>query len=408
MPVGTINLFHDSVPIEDVRSTGFYVFYLFLATWSGAVLIFALYYISESITFTRKEGYHGYVIIMVVVAALEGVIACGLRLVRHLVSPLQTSPRLASFPDGVLARFLTQLPNLPSALSTLLISLEFFRVIAVGPLPPRQMVMYFGFVMATLATVFAIGLWQISDSCTLLTRQLNDLAVLVQAGTARPADFTRVAAENSSSVRDVIWAINGILFSALGLFTLAGLYSIVKVVQAAQSGSAAVRKSAGGLFIFIAIEFFFSLPVVINMTFHANDDRLQWRDYTNGTWVWDALAQASELVVSTAQMLQIDRQLKRFITNADNSRFASEQYNSSTARASESAAGWRPRLGSVFGGRRSTAAEGKRGSAKAGGSLNQVSPVACPSANTDAMEGRMKDTELKVADVSDQTNTFQV
>ena len=247
VPIGTLNLVHDSVPLESVRSTGFYVFFLLLAIWSGALVTFALFFIGKIIKFFMKEGVHGYALTLMVVATLEGLLACGLRVIRHLVSPLQSSPRLAAFPDGVLARFLTQLPNLPSALSTLLISLEFFRVIAVGPLPPRQMVIYFCSLMAALAAVFAIGVWQISDSCTLLSRQLTDLAQLVQTGAATPADFTRVAAENESSVSDVVWAINGILLSALGLFFLAGVYSIVKVLQAAQSGSAAVRKSAGGV-----------------------------------------------------------------------------------------------------------------------------------------------------------------
>ena len=75
------------------------------------------------------------------------------------------------------------------------------------------------------------------------------------------------------------------------------------------------------------------------MTYHANDDRLQWRDYTNSTWVWDSLAQASELVVSTAQMLQIDRQLKRFKSNSDNSRYSSEVCRNSSMPSRASVGG---------------------------------------------------------------------
>ena len=155
VPIGTLNLFHDSVPLESVRSTGFYVLFLFLAICSGAIVIFAVYFIYKCVSFIMQQDdreftrdyARGYALSLMFVAVLEGLIACGLRVVRNLVSPLQSSPRFAAFPGAVLARTLTQLPNLPSALSTFLISLEFFRTIAVGSLPPRQMVMYFTFVL---------------------------------------------------------------------------------------------------------------------------------------------------------------------------------------------------------------------------------------------------------------------
>ena len=54
VPIGNISLFHDWVPLEGVRSTGFYVYFLFLAVGNGGIVIFASYFIYRGIKFSGQ------------------------------------------------------------------------------------------------------------------------------------------------------------------------------------------------------------------------------------------------------------------------------------------------------------------------------------------------------------------
>ena len=209
--------------------------------------------------------------LLAVVAVMEGMFACGVRSVRGVVSPLTISPRFAERPDLVFSRMLTIVPNLPSALSTLLVSLEFFRTVAVQrAIPPRGVYLYRVMLMLAIMTVMAVGLWRISIMSVLIIHQTIDLNEQTLAGNPpTTSDFQRVADENVVSTQEVVWLVNGVLSASCALFFSAGLYSIIRVGHAARAGSSALRRSGAGLFAFIVVEFLFSLPVIVNMSYYA-------------------------------------------------------------------------------------------------------------------------------------------
>ena len=314
VPIGNFSLHHDWVPIEGVRSTGFYVLYCIYAVWGTSVVLFSLYVLALGQQQKLKWYERGLVVLV-----FEGLFASSLRAVRGLVAPVTFSPRFAENPDLVFGRILTLAPNLPSALSTLLISMEFFRTVLAGNFfSKRGAIRYRICILLVISIMLAVGLWRIAVMATLIIQQTEDLWASQQNGVPfTTCDVQRAADENVARTREVVWTVNGVLIVACTLFFTAGAYCTYEVMKAAQAGSVALQRSGADLLVYIAVQFFFSPPVIVNMGYNADADRLQWKDHANRTWVWDALAQACELVVATAQILQIHKQVKRAINNRD-------------------------------------------------------------------------------------------
>ena len=73
-----------------------------------------------------------------------------------------------------------------------------------------------------------------------------------------------------------------------------------------------LRDASEALLVFIAVQFMFSIPVMVNLwVWCTSHQRLKYQDSAWATFVFDAAAQACELVVATAQVLQVARQARQ-------------------------------------------------------------------------------------------------
>ena len=147
----------------------------------------------------------------------------------------------------------------------------FFRMVSLkNKFSDRAVVGYRILLLLGIMTVMAVGLWRISMMAVLIIHQTIRLDARAKAGIpSTPADFAYTAVANVDSTREVVDLMNGILIASCVLFFMAGLYSLIQVGRAAKAGSSAMRKTGAGLFAFIAVEFIFSIPVIVNMYFMA-------------------------------------------------------------------------------------------------------------------------------------------
>jgi len=255
-------------------------------------------------------------VVLATILLFEGVIASAVRATRAVMSPLYFGPRIAWFVDTVLPRFLLYFPNIPSSMSTLVVAAEFTRLSlgttsALGvQLTTRRMhysiLASYAIVPLVLGAVpfiaLVLGMFVIGDlsRTNLFARTRSTIISLDQT-----IDHWESLGELTSLF------IGFTMLCAEALFLLSAL---AVLFQLRVRGSEALRGSAGSLLGHVVVQFAFSIPVIINQfEWNRNDSRTLLMDDNLDTFVFDAVAQGCELVVATAQVLQVSRQMRRML-----------------------------------------------------------------------------------------------
>ena len=127
--LGHVTLQNDPVPISFMQSSGFYVFFCLLFTCDSCVFFVSLWLAARMLrACVRTQELSLPVSLLLIILLLEGCVASSVRAVRNLQSPQNFSPRFTQLADLEWDRFCTTWPHLPSALSTLLLALDYCRI----------------------------------------------------------------------------------------------------------------------------------------------------------------------------------------------------------------------------------------------------------------------------------------
>ena len=89
------------MPLDGLRGSGAYIYFLLLSVWAALLVIISLYWSFHLLNHRglTRLGSRRSAAALLFVLLLGGVMACSLRTLRGVLSPLSFSPRFASYPE---------------------------------------------------------------------------------------------------------------------------------------------------------------------------------------------------------------------------------------------------------------------------------------------------------------------